>query len=72
MAKIKDGRERESEGSERRQGWDGDKLASRRWQVWPGKGERVPNNSVIPLMWETFPIESSHPDMTSASGDTKY
>lgn len=30
MAKIKDGREHESEGSERSQGGYGDKLASRR------------------------------------------
>lgn len=41
MAKIKDGREHESEGSERCQERDGDKLAPRRWRVLPGKGERA-------------------------------
>lgn len=39
MAKIKDGRELESEGSERNQGGDGDKLASMIQRVWPGKAK---------------------------------
>lgn len=34
-------RELESEGSERNQGGDGDKLVSMIQQVWPGKGERT-------------------------------
>jgi len=36
------------------------------------RGEsRVSNSSVVPLMWEAFQIESSHPQLSSVGGDPK-
>lgn len=49
MAKIKDGRERQSEGSETSQGGDEDKLAYRSQRVWPEKGERANHGCLTAL-----------------------